>query len=237
MAVQGRHATPEVWRDLVPPDELALFEERGFGGLQDPGERVLLLVVDVVESFMGPRPGQDADSVPAYGTACGPIAWERLPTIVGLIDGARAAGVPVAYSKGDPNTKRFCGGSIKLTGESQTARHVHSAGFPDEIRPRDDEFVLEKTKASAFFGTPLLPYLVRERIDTLLVAGTATSGCVRATVVDAASSNLKVFVVEDACFDRSRFAHAANLLDMHMKYADVITSEEAHGLFFDAGTA
>jgi nicotinamidase-related amidase len=104
------------------------------------------------------------------------------------------------------------------------ARLVHEAPFPPQLTPRPDEYVLGKAKASAFFGTPLLAYLTKHRIDTLVVAGTTTSGCVRATVVDAASYGFRVLVAEDACFDRSAFAHAANLFDIHLKYGSVVDS-------------
>jgi nicotinamidase-related amidase len=87
--------------------------------------------------------------------------------------------------------------------------------------------VVSKAKASAFFGTPLLTHLTRQRIDTLIVAGTTTSGCVRATVVDAMSHGFRVLVAEDACFDRSRFAHAANLFDIQLKYGSVIDTKQA----------
>lgn len=84
-----------------------------------------------------------------------------------------------------------------------------------------------KTKPSAFFGTPLLSFLIDLKVDTLMVCGVSTSGCVRATVIDAFSNNLRVQVIEDGCFDRLETSHAINLCDMNAKYADVIPSTEA----------
>lgn len=211
------------WEEYVPAAELESLAANGFGALQGPGRSPCLVVVDVVMSFLGPRPGSDD---PPSVMGCGDMGWERLPTIVGLVDAMRDAGVPVVFTKGDPVDKAFCGGSVKRTSDAKVARAVHEAPFPAELVPRDDEYVLSKPKASAFFGTPLLSYLVRNGIDTLVLVGTTTSGCVRATAVDAMSNNLRVAVVADACFDRSAFAHAANLFDISMKYGDVIAADD-----------
>jgi len=87
--------------------------------------------------------------------------------------------------------------------------------------------VLPKTKASVFFQTPLNAYLVKQGVDTLIYCGVSTSGCVRASVVDGFSNGYQTIVVDEACFDRSQFAHAANLFDMNAKYAAVVSLEEA----------
>ena len=98
--------------------------------------------------------------------------------------------------------------------------------FPEMIKPREQDWVLAKTKASAFFQTPLSAYLIREGVDTLVFCGVSTSGCVRATVVDGFSHGFRSFVVDECCFDRSEFAHAANLFDMNAKYAAVVSVDE-----------
>jgi nicotinamidase-related amidase len=102
--------------------------------------------------------------------------------------------------------------------------------IPD-IAPAPQDIVLKKDKPSAFFGTPLLSYLVLLGCDGVIVTGTTTSGCVRATVLDAFSNNYRVTVVEDACFDRSQASHAISLCDMHAKYADVHPSADALSYF------
>jgi maleamate amidohydrolase len=86
--------------------------------------------------------------------------------------------------------------------------------------------VIYKYKPSVFFGTPFTSFLNDMGCDSLLVAGTTTSGCVRATVIDAFSYNYRVAVVEEACFDRSQVSHAVSLCDMHAKYADVVRAAE-----------
>ena len=95
-----------------------------------------------------------------------------------------------------------------------------------EIAPQPQDIVIEKLKPSVFFGTPLLSHLVLLGADSLIVAGTTTSGCVRATVVDAFSNNYRVAIVEEGCFDRSQASHALSLCDMNAKYADVFRLEE-----------
>jgi maleamate amidohydrolase len=209
-----------LWERTIPAEDLAVYATSGFGTATEFGSRPCLLVVDVVESFLGPRPGeraQDGDFM-----SCAPFGWQRMPAIVRLVDVARGATVPVVFVKGSLMAKRFCGGSVKASAAPTRSELLHSRGFPPELQPRSDEFVLEKARPSAFFGTPLLTYLHRERIDTLLVAGSTTSGCIRATVVDGAAYDYRVFVVEDAVFDRSMFSHAVNTFEMHQKYAEVV---------------
>ena len=207
-----------VWDEFVPADELDRLRAKGFGGEVEAGERPCLLLVDVTMSFI--------DDV-AYPTGCGAMAWERLPNVELLLATARERGIPRVLTRGSAPDSVFVGGAVKLSNDPATARLVHEAPFPPELTPRTDEYVVSKAKASAFFGTPLLTHLTRQRIDTLIVAGTTTSGCVRATVVDAMSHGFRVLVAEDACFDRSRFAHAANLFDIQLKYGSVIDTKQA----------
>ncbi|GAB3456870.1 isochorismatase family protein [Actinophytocola sediminis] len=206
-----------VWDEFVPAGELDRLRANGFGGPVELGERPCLLVVDVTLSFIDT----------AYPTGCGQMGWDRLPAIVSLLETARANGIPRVLTAGSPLDAVFVGGAVKLSQDPDTARLVHDAPFPPELTPRADEYVVHKAKASAFFGTPLLTYLTANRIDSLIVAGTTTSGCVRATVVDAASHGYRVLVAEDACFDRSAFAHAANLFDIELKYGSVVDTRRA----------
>jgi nicotinamidase-related amidase len=206
-----------VWDEFVPAGELARLRERGFGGAVEVGERPCLLVVDVTLSFISTD----------YPTGCGQVGWDRLPAITKLLETARELAIPRVLTCGSAPDSVFVGGAVKLSNDPEIARRVHEAPFPPELTPRADEYVVAKAKASAFFGTPLLTYLHRHRIDSLIVCGTTTSGCVRATVVDAASYGYRVIVPEDACFDRSPFAHAANLFDIELKYGSVVDTAAA----------
>ena len=215
----------DTWNAVVPAEDMAIYNSAGFGTTTQFGERPCLLIVDVVESFLGPRPGEPASE--SDFMACGPFGWERLPNIVRLAEAARTAEIPVVFVKGNLMAKRFCGGSVKASASPERSALLHAKSFPAELQPTDDEYVLEKARPSAFFGTPLMTYLNRMSIDTLLVAGTTTSGCIRATVIDGAAYDYKVFLVEDACFDRSAFSHAVNTFEMHQKYAEVIDVHQA----------
>ncbi len=95
-----------------------------------------------------------------------------------------------------------------------------------EIAPQPHEFLIRKAKPSAFHGTALLGYLIDLGIDTLIVTGTTTSGCVRASVLDAFSQNYKITIVEECTFDRFESSHAINLFDMQSKYCDVLPLDE-----------
>lgn len=206
-----------VWDEFVPAGELDRLRARGFGGEVELGERPCLLVVDVTLSFISTD----------YPTGCGQVGWDRLPAIAKLVDTARERDLPRVFTCGAPDDAVFVGGAVTLSKDPDVARRVHGAPFPPEVAPRDDEYVLHKAKASAFFGTPLSTYLRQHRVDSLVVCGTTTSGCVRATVVDAMSYGFPVVVAEDACFDRSPFAHAANLFDIQLKYGSVVDTVRA----------
>jgi maleamate amidohydrolase len=97
----------------------------------------------------------------------------------------------------------------------------------DDIAPRPGDTVIQKRGPSGFFGTPLVSYLNELDIDTVIVTGTTTSGCVRASVVDAASYNYYVGIVEECCFDRFDISHRVSLMDMHAKYGQVLSLARA----------
>lgn len=212
----------ESWRNVVPARDREILERADFGGRQPWGHRPALLIVDVVRSFTGSKPQDALQAIGEYTTSCGTSAWDTLPRMRQVLDAARAAGVPVVYTKGDVESRIACGGSVK-NDDPQRTRRVHSTPIAGEIAPRDGEFVISKTKASAFFQTALAIYLVRHQVDSLIIMGTATSGCVRASVVDGFSHGYPIFLVSDGCFDRSQFFHDVTLYDLNTKYATVVT--------------
>lgn len=191
-----------------------------------------MLVIDVNVAFCGDRPEPIEDSVKRWRNSCGLVAWEAADRIAVLLQGARAKRVPIVYTTGfDPRPDGFDSGR----GADKNARRAEDlsadrAGGNEiipAIAPRSGDLVVRKPKYSAFFGTPLLSYLIDLQVDTLLVCGTATSGCVRATVVDAYQYNYRVSVIEECTFDRIESSHAVSLFDMHLKHADVVSLEEA----------
>src|SRR5690606_23231200 len=209
------------WYEAVPEEELARLRKAGFGSPGAQGSRPCLIIIDVLLSFLGARPGEDPGEQ-HYSAGCEPFGWGTLPRIREVLHAARGAGIPRVFCKGWPEAATVVGGSVKLTHERSEAARTHSADFPAELRPQPDEFVLQKTKASALFQTPLLTFMHQNRVDSVILTGATTSGCVRATAVDAASYGFGVTVVEDACFDRSEYTHASNLFDIQMKYGDVV---------------
>ena len=130
------------------------------------------------------------------------------------------------YSTSDPDFKAAFGNATKR-GVDATDFEKLATQFPEMIKPQEGEFIVRKARASAFFGTHLITYLVRKNIDCLLVTGTSTCGCVRGTVLDGYSFGYPVFLVEECVFDRSRTSHLVNLFEMNAKYATVIQLAEA----------
>jgi maleamate amidohydrolase len=191
---------------------IEVYKRQGFGEKIGFGRQMGLLIVDFVEGFADPD---------QFGGGNIPAAIRRT---VDLLDLARSRGWPVAHSRivfmeNDADANPF---TVKVPGmltlkESGRASHIVS-----ELAPTQDEMVVCKTVPSAFFGTALTPWLLSKGVDTLLVAGATTSGCVRASVVDAMSHGLRVTVISDCVGDRAEGPHAANLFDMEQKYADVM---------------
>lgn len=220
------------WEKIIPEIDRQVYSKARYGTSQAFGQSPALLVVDVVTSFTGTRPQKTLEAIDEFQTSCGEQGWKALPHIKTLIEACRGASIPVIYTKGDPEYKVTCGGSTKsqLGATEEEVRAIFSEGFPEPIKPKKGDFVLRKTKASAFFATPLPIYLNSRGVDSLIICGTTTCGCVRATVVDSFSYGYPTFVVEECCFDRSNFSHLVNLFEMNQKYADVITLKEAFEL-------
>lgn len=219
----------ELWSGIIPADELAVFEAAGYGGAMTLGQRPALLIVDVTYAFTGSRPMPVLEAVAECRTACGETAWAAVEQIRRLAASARSAQAPVFYTRARP--VQALGGLGQWAAKSARAAEDlasnRSSTIVAELEPQPGDYVLEKSKPSAFFGTDLLSLLVLNRVDTLLVTGGAASGCVRATVLDAFSYNFPVVVVPEATFDRSETVRAVNLFDLHVKYANLMSRPEA----------
>jgi nicotinamidase-related amidase len=212
------------WMKLIPDSELATYKSAGFMTDMTLGKNPALIVVDVTFAFTGFEGQTLQESIATFGSACGPVSWDAMPKIVKLIAMFRERGLPIVFTNSAPANTPYAG---KATKSKRTkAPPPRANDFPEAITPRPDEWVLGKTRASAFFQTPLTSYLVQQHIDTLVFCGVSTSGCVRASVVDGFSHGFSTFVVDECCFDRSQFAHAANLFDMEAKYASVVSLDE-----------
>lgn len=211
------------WQKAVPAAEWAHYEKIGMLSSLTLGERMALIVVDVTYGFCGFEGKTLEEAVKDFPTACGPASWEAMPRVAVLIDMFREKKLPIVYTYPDTSAQSFTGKVGKKGAKIWPARYND---FPEAIAPKDGDWVMGKTKASGFFDTPLPIFLTRERIDSVVICGVSTSGCVRATTVDASSHGFTTFVVDDCCFDRSNYAHCANLFDMHAKYATVLSLAE-----------
>ncbi len=216
------------WEKIIPEIDRQIYSKAQYGKKQTFGSKPALLIIDVVNSFTGTKPQKTMEAIDEFRSSCGEQGWGALPHIKTLIESCRDASIPVIYTTGDPEYKITCGGSTKsqIGSPDDEVRAIYSEDFPELIAPKDGDFVLRKTKASAFFGTPLSIYLNGRCVDSLIICGTTTCGCVRATTVDSFSYGYPTFVVEECCFDRSNFSHLVNLFEMNQKYADVITLKE-----------
>ncbi len=204
------------WRDLIGGRDREILEAAGYGHAVGFGEAPALLVVDVTYGFVGRAPLPVLEAIRTYPSAVGEAGWEAVDVIELLLAAARTAGVPVLYSAGTSEQGRWVDKRPVHARQPADAYEI-----VDRIAPRPGETVIRKGKPSAFFRSPLAERLTELGVDSLIVCGGTTSGCVRATVVDAFSHDHRVTVVEDAVFDRVELSHAAALLDMEQKYADV----------------
>jgi maleamate amidohydrolase len=202
------------YRGLVPDDELAAYAKAKFGNRIGFGTRAALLNIDTTFMFVDPAYALTRAEDPALKRA--------LVEITALF---RRLDLPIYYSRRDDRAHPTYRGvwNLKLgtSGDFQYAQDPRADQWPTEYGPRAEDRIVLKNKPSCFMETPLESFLRYDGIDTLVVVGISTSGCVRAAVNDAFSHNFRVIVVEDAVGDRSAFAHRANLFDMDMKYADV----------------
>lgn len=222
---------PPIWEKFLTDRDKAVFSAGGFGARMGFGKRPALVVVDVNYAFCGDKPEPILESIKRWPTSCGEEAWEGVRVIKRLIEAARTKGLPVIYTTNRRRTDKWDNGSWSWKNSRQNERlrtqtNLDPNAVVDEIAPGPRDILIQKQKPSGFYATPLQSYLTLLGCDSLLISGATTSGCVRATVLDAFSGNYRVAVVEDACFDRSQASHAVSLCDMHAKYADIVESAE-----------
>lgn len=224
------------WDDLLTDIDRIVIEKSRYGQPRGFGKKPLLLVIDAQPNYVGAdKPIEEQlDEWPAGG---GQNAWAGVSRILSLRDAAREAGIPIFYTRHVQNaTSKFDSFATK-TKRDQT-KFVDgnpAAELLPEVQPLPDEMVIPKSYASAFYGTPLQSYLIKLGIDTVIIVGGTTSGCCRSTAVDAATRNYNVGFVEDCLFDRITVSHKAALLDVWMKYGDVITSDYVKEYFKTLG--
>jgi maleamate amidohydrolase len=206
-----------IWDDVIPKEEQSVYERGGWGGRVGFGRRPALLVIDMYRAFVDPAYPYSSPSAPA-----------TVRVIQTLLAAARTSQCPVFFSKANRRTIPAERGRWKTTRVNTQPLMAEPAAYEivPELAPQPNESVLVKTAPSAFVGTDLVSYLIFHTVDTVIVTGTVTSGCVRDTVLDAFNYNFRVIVPEEAVCDRGATSHKVTLFDLHMKYADVIPAAE-----------
>jgi maleamate amidohydrolase len=207
------------WKDVIDPDTLQIYQ--AYHRRVYVGDNPAVLAIDLYNKAYlgGNRPVKEVDK--EFSGSCGEHAWKAMPHTQRLFAAARRAGVPVIYS-----TRHVDTGGVQSTNRNlkELAQDIYD--IKAELAPAPDELVIYKERASAFFGTPLIAHLQMMKIDSLIICGESTSGCVRASTVDAYSYGFHNVVVEECTYDRSSICHKVNLFDLHHKYADVMHIEE-----------
>jgi maleamate amidohydrolase len=198
-----------------------IYKQQSFGARVGYGSSLALLIIDFLNGFANPE---------SFGGYNIESAINHTAT---LLTAAREASLPIAHAcfqvqDGGTNLGPF---GLKVPNLAKLTPDAKESQIVDELRPARGEYLATKQHASAFFGTSLSSWLLTQRVDTLLIAGCTTSGCVRASVVDASAYGLRPIVVEECVGDRAEAPHRANLFDMDQKYADVVTlSDVLHRL-------
>lgn len=198
-------------------NDVQTYSRQGFGASLELKAPVGLLIIDLVNGFADPA---------VFGGGNIPDA---IKNTVPLLEEARKRGWPVAHTRivfaddgADHNIF-----TLKVPSMLNLKEDDHNSAIVPELTPAPGEFVVRKTVPSAFFGTSLAAWLTHRGVQTLVVAGAVTSGCVRASVVDAMQLGFRPLVVSDCVGDRAQGPHDANLFDMEQKYAAVMTRDEA----------
>ncbi|HEU0337076.1 MAG TPA: isochorismatase family protein [Gaiellaceae bacterium] len=202
-------------------DETAqrIYEASGLGASVTLGRRPAVLVIDFSCGFTDPECALGSDLTP------------QVESTRQLLDAARAKGLPVVFTTigFEPNGKD---GGLWLQKVPTLASLELGGRWVDidpRLEPRDDETVIVKKGASGFFGTNLAAVLVTQGVDTVILCGATTSGCIRATAIDLLQYGWPTIVPRECVGDRAQAPHDANLFDIQAKYADVVSLEEALG--------
>lgn len=208
------------WKDLLDDDLLEIYSS--YKRTLRVGKSPALLAIDLYNSAYrgGNVPVIEANRI--HKGSCGENAWKAIDPTKRLFAAARAAKIPVIYTTRNVDTRGV--NSTHRDHDGPLANDVYD--IFEAFTPEPGELVIYKERASGLFGTPLVAHLRLMGVDSLIVCGESTSGCVRASVVDGYSYGYHMTVVEECTYDRSMLSHKVNLFDLHHKYADVMKVDE-----------
>lgn len=208
-------------------------DKASLGGRQERrigfGEHPALLYIDLYRGVFGDKPEPLLEAIKTWPGSCGQAGWNAIPHLQRLLAVAREQGIPVIHITGLDGVPGWTpsrqGGRPRAETPESLDQEERRFQIIDEVAPIEGEWVLHKTSPSAFWGTPLTGLLNGLGVDTLIVGGESTSGCVRSSVTEACTYRFKVTVVEECVFDRHEASHAMHLFGMQ-KYADIISLDE-----------
>ena len=213
------------WRDLLTGEDEQAVVER-YGRPVGLGNRPALLVIDFQLAYLG----KDEPLLPQideFPAASGQRGWKAFGQAMRVLEAARGIHLPIYATRVafDPSVEKDVSFAAKRVMPASFAVGSIYTQLPDQLQLSAGERLADKSAASAFFGTALDDFIASHRIDSLLITGLSTSGCVRSTVVDAAARGLRPVVVVDAVGDRLQISHTVALLDIWMKYGDLCNSD------------
>jgi nicotinamidase-related amidase len=209
------------WTDVVPAADLKLYS--CYARETYVGTRPALLAIDLYNIVYRGGPKSPYDLDPVYPNSCGVFAHDAIEPTKRLFAAARAAGIPIFYCTQETRPNNRPPGAVSTRRQNAAMPHENDDyDIYHEFTPQATDTVIRKQRASVFQGTPIVSHLNILGINSLIVCGESTSGCVRASSVDAYSTGLHVSLVEECTFDRAQLTHKVNLFDLHHKYVDVM---------------
>src|SRR5262249_1764889 len=183
--------------------------------------RPALLAIDLYNLVYEGGPKYPHELVKEHKSSCGIYAYEAIKPTQELFDLCRSLKIPVFYTTSETR-KEVNPDTVYATNRQRGQIDPRLFEIRQDFKPQTGDVIIYKERASGFFGTPLIAHLTQKGIDSLIVCGESTSGCVRASCVDAYSLGYHVSLVEECVFDRSPLSHKVNLFDLHHKYAQQV---------------
>jgi len=230
------HFEAHAWADVVPADLVKLYTP--YQRETYIGPRPALILIDLYNLAYRGGPVPPVSLIDQYPSSCGVYAHNAIKPTKRLIAASRAAGIPIIYCTSDqrPFAAPQGVGATRRKKASSVQRLPDDFEIWADFTPQDGDIVIRKQRASIFQGTPLISHLNLLGVQSLIVCGESTSGCVRSSCVDGYSSGLHVSLVEECTFDRHELVHKMNLFDLHHKYADVMHVDEVIAHLDNMGT-
>jgi nicotinamidase-related amidase len=210
------------WKDVIPEADLELYA--GWRRETFVGARPALLAIDLYDLVYRGGPHSPNELNARYPNSCGVFAHRAIAPTKRLLAAARRAGIPIFYCTQETRPQNRPKGAVST--RQRIAVPPDGYAIYHEFTPQPEDVIITKQRASIFQGTPLFSHLSLLRIQSFIVCGESTSGCVRASAVDGYSSGFHVSLVEECTFDRAELTHKVNLFDLHHKYVDVMHLDE-----------